>query len=43
MRTGTIGSLRLDKRSWYDQGGFRNPRLWRRQVRGAWHYYKRMD
>jgi len=43
MRTGTIGSMRLDKRSWYDQGGFANPRLWRRQVSGAWQYFKRID
>jgi hypothetical protein len=34
-----IGSVRVTKRDWYANGGFRNSSCWRRQVRGVWHYY----
>lgn len=30
---------KVSKRTWYALGGFQNDQLWRRQVRGAWHYY----
>lgn len=33
------GSMRVTKRTWYDYGGFRMNACWRRQVRGAWHYF----
>lgn len=39
-----LGSMRVSKRTWYDQGGFRNPRCWRRQPRGrGWIYYIQID
>lgn len=34
-----INALRISKREWYALGGFKNSRLWRRQVGGAWIYY----
>lgn len=34
------GSARISKAQWYGLGGFANPNLWRRQVRGAWQYFK---
>lgn len=37
----TIGSERVSKKTWYHFGGFANPRCWRRQIGGAWHYYYR--
>jgi hypothetical protein len=39
MRTGATGSIRVSKKDWYLNGGFANSRCWRRQVRGAWHYF----
>ena len=34
------GRTRITKREWYALGGFANSKLFRKQVRGAWHYYK---
>jgi hypothetical protein len=34
------GYTRLRKRDWYVQGGFSNPRLFRRMRGGVWHYYR---
>ena len=34
-----IGSMRVSKKTWYLNGGFRNPKCLRRMVNGAWHYY----
>lgn len=36
-------SVRLRKRDWYANGGFANPRLWRRQKRGVWQYFMDVD
>lgn len=33
------GHTRVTKRQWYAAGALSNPRCWRRQVGGAWHYY----
>jgi hypothetical protein len=33
------GYARVTKRRWLDAGGLSNPRCYRRQVRGAWHYF----
>jgi hypothetical protein len=38
-----LGSERVSKRSWYNRGGFSNPRCWRRMVSGGWHYFYRHD
>lgn len=40
MRTGALGHERVSKRTWYACGGFKRTGLWRRQVRGTWHYYR---
>lgn len=40
MRT-RLFAMQRDKRSWYDQGGFRNSRLFRRHQKGrGWQYFK---
>lgn len=38
-----LGAMRVSKRDWYANGGFKNPLCFRRHVRGAWHYYIRTD
>jgi len=38
------GWLKLSKRDWYAQGGFANPKLFRRaDKRGVWSYWKYLD
>lgn len=39
-----LGSERVTKATWYANGGFKNPRCWRRQSkRGGWLYFYRWD
>lgn len=38
-----INRERLSKRQWYNLGGFANPVLYRKQVGGAWHYFRATD
>jgi hypothetical protein len=38
-----LGSARVSKKTWYANGGFSNPRCWRRQKGGAWMYFMRYD
>jgi hypothetical protein len=38
-----LGSFRVTKRTWYAAGGLANPLCWRRQRRGAWQYFIRLD
>jgi hypothetical protein len=39
-----IGSERVSKSTWYNRGGFSNPRCWRRQpLNGSWKYFYRYD
>lgn len=38
-----LNSERISKRDWRLNGGFANPRCWRRQVGKAWQYYYRRD
>lgn len=34
-----VGSMRVTKRTWYDQGAFANSRCWRRHNGRSWIYY----
>ncbi len=38
-----LASSRVSKRAWYDLGGFKNSRCWRRMKSGAWQYFYRHD
>lgn len=31
---------RIYKHKWSQLGGVSNPKLWRKQVRGSWRYYR---